>query len=93
MATLMLRCTKIQHFFHSTTVPQTTSTICRRSCGVIFGKVTWMCFDRKIAINKYNTDTGCIINMVKIVDCVTKHKSPYFGGPYGWVAGEAIGFD
>jgi len=52
-----------------------------------------MCFDRKIAINKYNTDTGCIIDMVKIVDCVTKHKSPYFGGPYGWVVGEAIDFE
>lgn len=28
---------------------------------------------------------GGIIGMVKVVDCVRRHSSPWFGGPWGWV--------
>lgn len=29
--------------------------------------------------------TGVILGGVSLVDCVTKHRSPWFEGPYGWV--------
>ncbi len=30
-------------------------------------------------------DYGAVIGVVDVVDCVTKHASPYFGGPFGFV--------
>lgn len=30
---------------------------------------------------------GGIIGMVKLIDCVRQHKSPWFEGPWGWVLG------
>ena len=39
----------------------------------------------------YVLPRGGIVGMGAIVDCVTKHPSPYFTGPYGWVfAGASI---
>lgn len=30
-------------------------------------------------------DTGGIVGVVEIADCVEKHQSKWFGGPFGWV--------
>ena len=32
-----------------------------------------------------NLPRGGIVGMVKITDCVKKHSSPFFVGPWGWV--------
>lgn len=43
--------------------------------------------------DEYIVPVGSIIGMVDIVDCVTSHKSEYFGGPYGWVLKNPVIFE
>lgn len=45
----------------------------------------------KISPNKpYEPERGAILGMVDIVDCVTKSKSEYFQGPYGWLLANPV---
>ena len=30
-------------------------------------------------------DTGGIVGVVDVIDCVESHKSKWFNGPFGWV--------
>lgn len=38
-------------------------------------------------------DRGAVVGAVRIDDCVTTSKSPWFGGPYGFVIGKAFALD
>lgn len=40
----------------------------------------------------YQPDTGAILGMVEIVDCVDWHRSSWFGGPWGYVLARPVRF-
>jgi hypothetical protein len=41
---------------------------------------------------EYDTTTSAIIGMLDIVDCVRRHRSEYFEGPYGFVLRNPVRF-
>lgn len=42
---------------------------------------------------EYRPVTGAILGMTRIVDCVSRHPSRFFSGPYGFVLEDSVRFE
>jgi hypothetical protein len=47
-------------------------------------KIEWVKRKRGISV-PLELDTGGIVGVVDVIDCVESHKSKWFTGPFGWV--------